>query len=315
LHFHLADPLGTRRIQTNIDGQVEESCQSLPFGDNLNCTTTALTTADDATEHHFTGKEHDAESGNDYFDARYYSSTMGRFMSPDWSAQEEPIPYAKLDEPQSLNLYAYLENNPLAGVDADGHDGPTWTDVGNFVVGAANAFKSDNALGIGRDDQKTTAGQAGAIVGDDVAGITGGLEADFGIGAGVAGLASCGTVALCPEGVATAAGGAALASHGISVDAMAAKNMLKTGIALFKAGGKFSPKTARDAKDAAGGKCKSCGRETTPGQKSAKGVKPLGSEGQTDHIHPKSKGGTNEPSNAQHLCRDCNIKKSNKVTN
>jgi RHS repeat-associated protein len=123
LHFHLADPLGTRRIQTNIDGQVEESCQSLPFGDNLNCTTTALTTADDATEHHFTQKERDVESGNDYFGARYYSSTMGRFMSPDWSAQEEPIPYAKLDDPQTLNLYAYVQNNPLSSTDADGHCG------------------------------------------------------------------------------------------------------------------------------------------------------------------------------------------------
>jgi RHS repeat-associated protein len=36
-----------------------------------------------------TGKERDAESGNDYFDARYYSSAMGRFMSPDWSAKAE----------------------------------------------------------------------------------------------------------------------------------------------------------------------------------------------------------------------------------
>ena len=32
-----------------------------------------------------TGKERDAESGNDYFGARYYSSAMGRFMSPDWT--------------------------------------------------------------------------------------------------------------------------------------------------------------------------------------------------------------------------------------
>jgi len=32
---------------------------------------------------HFTGKERDTESGNDYFEARYYSSAMGRFMSPD----------------------------------------------------------------------------------------------------------------------------------------------------------------------------------------------------------------------------------------
>jgi RHS repeat-associated protein len=70
-----------------------------------------------------TGKERDAESGNDYFGARYYSSAMGRFMSPDWSAKVEPVPYSKLDDPQSLNLYAYVRNNPILGVDADGHEG------------------------------------------------------------------------------------------------------------------------------------------------------------------------------------------------
>ena len=45
-------------------------------------------------------------------------------MSPDWSAKEEPVPYAKMDDPQTLNLYAYLMNNPLAGVDSDGHCPP-----------------------------------------------------------------------------------------------------------------------------------------------------------------------------------------------
>ena len=68
-----------------------------------------------------TGKERDAESGNDYFEARYYASSMGRFMSPDWSAKEDPVPYSKLDDPQSLNLYAYVRNNPLIRIDADGH--------------------------------------------------------------------------------------------------------------------------------------------------------------------------------------------------
>lgn len=47
---------------------------------------------------------------------------MGRWLSPDWSAKEEPVPYAKLGNPQSLNLYDYMLNNPLGGVDADGHD-------------------------------------------------------------------------------------------------------------------------------------------------------------------------------------------------
>ena len=42
-------------------------------------------------------------------------------MSPDWSAKEDPVPYAKLDDPQTLNLYSYVGNNPLVRADADGH--------------------------------------------------------------------------------------------------------------------------------------------------------------------------------------------------
>ena len=68
-----------------------------------------------------TGKERDTESGNDYFGARYYSSAMGRFMSPDWSDESDPVPFAEFENPQSLNLYAYVNNNPLRSVDPDGH--------------------------------------------------------------------------------------------------------------------------------------------------------------------------------------------------
>jgi RHS repeat-associated protein len=38
----------------------------------------------------FTSRERDAESGLDNFGARYFASTMGRFMSPDWAAKAEP---------------------------------------------------------------------------------------------------------------------------------------------------------------------------------------------------------------------------------
>jgi len=114
LHFYLTDPLGTRRVQTTAGGVPEQTCSSLPFGDGETCSTTP-------TEHLFTGKERDTESGLDYFFARYYSSAMGRFLSPDWSAKAEPVPYAKLDNPQSLNLYAYVLNNPMTGRDLDGH--------------------------------------------------------------------------------------------------------------------------------------------------------------------------------------------------
>jgi RHS repeat-associated protein len=73
----------------------------------------------------YTGKERDAESGNDYFGARYFASSMGRFMTPDFQDDEtdpEPVPWANFENPQSLNLYSYVYNNPLSHGDPDGHD-------------------------------------------------------------------------------------------------------------------------------------------------------------------------------------------------
>lgn len=119
LHFHIDDPLGTRRAQVSSTGVLEAVYQSLPFGDGY-----TMYGNDDPTENHFTGKERDIESGNDYMFARYYNSATGRFLSPDWSAKVAPVPYAKLDNPQSLNLYSYVLNNPLAKADPDGHAPP-----------------------------------------------------------------------------------------------------------------------------------------------------------------------------------------------
>jgi RHS repeat-associated protein len=65
---------------------------------------------------HFTGKERDTESGLDYFGARYYGSSMGRFMSPDPSG----LQYADPANPQTLNLYSYVLNNPLIFTDPSG---------------------------------------------------------------------------------------------------------------------------------------------------------------------------------------------------
>jgi RHS repeat-associated protein len=66
----------------------------------------------------FTGKEWDSESGNDYFGARYFGSSMGRFLSPDPSQ----LYYANPAYPQSFNLYSYVMNNPLIFTDPDGLD-------------------------------------------------------------------------------------------------------------------------------------------------------------------------------------------------
>jgi RHS repeat-associated protein len=106
----------------------------------------------------FTGKERDAESGNDYFGARYYASSMGRWMSPDWADKPEDVPYAKMDDPQSLNLYNYVGNNPLSRADVDGHTWPLLATVGEIVAGGASGAAEGEAEG-------AAAGPVGAVAG------------------------------------------------------------------------------------------------------------------------------------------------------
>ena len=116
LYFALSDWLGTRRQQTDYAGNPCLNFTSLPYGDGLTpITISCLSPSEDATEHHFTGKERDAESGNDYFGARYYASTMGRFLSPD-----PLLNSGHPDDPQSWNRYAYVDNNPLKYTDPKG---------------------------------------------------------------------------------------------------------------------------------------------------------------------------------------------------
>ena len=105
-YFNHADWLGTERARTfgsgSQAGQICETITSLPFGDgqtidelNGGC--------GDPSPNHFSGRERDSESGNDYFGARHYGSSLGRFLSPD------PGPWIFLN-PQSFNAYAYALN-------------------------------------------------------------------------------------------------------------------------------------------------------------------------------------------------------------
>ncbi len=107
VYFHITDWLGTRRALADYTGELQQTCDSLPFGNGEDCATLP-------TEHLFTGKERDAESGNDYFGARYYASTMGRFMSPDpfipFNLKKDEF-QAWIANPQHWNKYAYAPNN------------------------------------------------------------------------------------------------------------------------------------------------------------------------------------------------------------
>jgi hypothetical protein len=149
-NFSHADQLGTIHAWSTASGAPERTCTGLPFGDQLGCSGTDVSTLYFAPfasrmELRDTGNlprsyrgQRDGETGLDYFGARYDASSLGRpdspthtgrsvlskpdrFMSPDWSSAPVPIPYADLANPQSLNLYGYARDNPETYTDPDGH--------------------------------------------------------------------------------------------------------------------------------------------------------------------------------------------------
>ncbi len=105
----------------------------------------------------FTGKERDAESGLDYFGARYFGSAVGRFISPD-----EPLADQDENDPQSWNLYSYVRNNPLRHVDRDGRAcQPDPNNPGGFVDDCMSpgdekvtqaGVPQTTTVGVGRDE-------------------------------------------------------------------------------------------------------------------------------------------------------------------
>jgi len=109
--------LGTSRvILPSTAGSPCYDADFYPFGGERDYTVTC------SQNYKFAGKERDSESGLDMFGARYYGSSLGRFMTPDWAAKPITVPYANFGNPQSLNLYSYVTNNPLTLLDDDGHD-------------------------------------------------------------------------------------------------------------------------------------------------------------------------------------------------
>jgi RHS repeat-associated protein len=97
---------GSLRSRWDLAGNRVTECTSFPYGEGYRCAGATPPTL-------YTGKDRDPETGFDSFGARYYSSSRGRFTSPDWSNKPVAIPYADLTIPQSLNLYQYEGNNPL----------------------------------------------------------------------------------------------------------------------------------------------------------------------------------------------------------
>jgi RHS repeat-associated protein len=134
--YFTLDHLGSVRLETNASGQQISCSDYLPFGEEISAGygSRPFCFAPSNTRQRFTSKERDIETGLDFFLARYYSGAQGRFLSPDeWKGGPEdaltgkditppgPLPYADIFNPQSLNKYAYVYNNPLNLTDPDGH--------------------------------------------------------------------------------------------------------------------------------------------------------------------------------------------------
>ena len=133
--FLTADHLGSTRLVTNAGGGVVERTDYLAFGDEIVSSTgsprLSVTgyTADSGIQQKFTGKERDAETGLDYFGARYFSAAQGRFTNPDplvwqsWQSgnDDEKARFLEfISDPQNFNQYAYVRNNPLSSIDPSG---------------------------------------------------------------------------------------------------------------------------------------------------------------------------------------------------
>ena len=131
--YCFADHLGSSRVVTNATGTILDDSDFYPFGGERAVAPGAgssagtpqgvrhpfgserVVAAGSGNAYKFTGKERDPESALDYFAAWYYGSSLGRFMSAD------PLG-GHLEDPQSLNRYAYVRNNPINLTDPTGLD-------------------------------------------------------------------------------------------------------------------------------------------------------------------------------------------------
>jgi RHS repeat-associated protein len=108
LYYYHLDHLGTPRLLTDANGDIDTVHKYFPFGDEIQ------PLASDNT-HQFTGHERDPETGLDYLLARYYGAVLGRFASFDGTR-------LGVDRrlPQTWNGYLYAPNSPLNNLDPNG---------------------------------------------------------------------------------------------------------------------------------------------------------------------------------------------------
>jgi RHS repeat-associated protein len=119
-NYYLSDHLGSATVIVDQNGNVVEATTYEPYG--------KVRTGGLASKYQYTGQEKDLETGLNYYNARYYNSDIAHFTQPD-----DVIPL--LYNPQTLNRYSYVYNNPLTYVDPSGHFGDSdYNATGNDLL-------------------------------------------------------------------------------------------------------------------------------------------------------------------------------------
>ena len=134
-YFH-QDHLGSSSVTTDQAGVVDQEYTYYPYG----ATNFQSGLPEDDVHYKFTGQELDGSTGLYDYHARLYDPVIGRFISPDNIVPE-------LFNPQALNRYSYVGNNPLRYID------PT----GNQKV-ALNDFDLDQTTAFGLNSLPTNTG-------------------------------------------------------------------------------------------------------------------------------------------------------------
>ena len=105
--YYHPDHLGSSSYITNLDGEVVQHIEYVPFGEVFIEERNSIWN----TPYLFNAKEFDEETGLYYYGARYYDPHLSLWMSTD--ALKEKVP--------NVSSYAYTENNPITYVDPDGN--------------------------------------------------------------------------------------------------------------------------------------------------------------------------------------------------
>jgi len=137
--YFLQDHLGSTKALTDSSGAVVEQSQYESFGESAGSS---------LTRYGFTGRERDSATGLLYYRARWLDPQQGRFLS------EDLIGFAG-----GLNLYAYVNNNPLSYIDPAGLSFESFMRgfLTSFVVSGIAAFLISAAIA-------ATGGVAAAII-------------------------------------------------------------------------------------------------------------------------------------------------------